>query len=126
MAVGKQIGEFTMHYTSVTLEPGKGGSVTLHANFEGSSTGEFVCDALATMTIDSRNGKDGDYRISVRCFMHDGSIVDGNGEGKTVHGKGHTWSVAGITEVSGKRGYAIRGEIDLQGRSFIGKMFERT
>lgn len=126
MAVGKELGEFTMQYTSVTVEPGKGGSVTLHVNFEGSSSGEFACDAVATMTVDSRNGKDGDYRISARCFMRDGSIVDANGEGKTVHGDGNTWSVAGITEVSGRRAYAIQGNIDLQARSFNGKMFERT
>ena len=126
MAVGKEIGAFSMQYTSVTLEPGKGGSVTLHVNFEGSSSGEFACDALATMTVDSRNGKDGEYRISARCFMHDGTIVDANGEGKTVHGDGHKWNVAGIMEVSGKRAYAIRGDIDLQARSFIGKMYQRT
>ncbi|MGR9093400.1 MAG: hypothetical protein ACU85U_22740 [Gammaproteobacteria bacterium] len=126
MAVGKEIGAFNMQYTSVTLEPGKDGSVTLHVNFEGSSSGDFACDALATMTVDSRNGKDGDYRISARCFMHDGTIVDANGEGKTVHGDGHKWSVAGITEVSGNRAYAIQGDIDLHARSFSGKMFERT
>ena len=126
MAVGKELGEFKMQYTSVTVEPGKGGAVTLHVNFEGSSSGDCTCDALATMTVDSRNGKDGDYRISARCFMRDGSVVDANGEGKTVHGDGHKWSVAGITEVAGKPAYAIQGEIDLRARSFIGKMFQRT
>jgi len=126
MAVGREIGQFEMKYTSVTLEPGKSGSVTLHVNFEGSSSGEFECEALATMTVDSRDGKDGDYKVSARCFMADGDIVDANGQGKTNYGEDHTWAVAGITEVSGERAYAIQGHINLKDRSFVGKMFERN
>ena len=126
MAVGKELGTFEMRSTSVTLEPGKGGAVILHVNFEGTSTGEIECEAIATMTVDSRDGKDGDYRISARCFLANGDILDANGHGKTTYGTDHNWDVAGVTEAQGGRSWAIRGDINLRGRSFTGKMFERN
>ncbi len=125
MAVGKEIGNFDMKSTSVTLEPGKGGSVRLHINFEGVSTGDLECEAIATMTVDSEDGKDGDYRISARCFLSNGEIMDANGHGKTTYGADHNWDVAGITEMQGHRGWAIRGDINLRDRTFVGKMYER-
>lgn len=70
-------------------------------------------------------GKDGDYKVSARCFMADGDIVDANGEGKTVYDGDHASQVAGITEVARTRAYAIQGEINLKERSFVGKMYER-
>ena len=37
MAAGKQVGEFSLKTTSLTLTPGPGGSVLVQGNFEGSS-----------------------------------------------------------------------------------------
>ena len=38
MAAGKQVGEFSLKSTSLTLTPGPGGSVLVQGNFEGPST----------------------------------------------------------------------------------------
>jgi len=126
MAVGKEIGSFELKSTSVTLEPGKGGSVTLHINYEGGASGDLDAEVFTTMTVESRDGKDGDYKISARCFLRNGDILDANGQGKTVYGSRHTWTVAGVTEAVGGRSWAIRGDIDLKDRSFVGKMYERN
>lgn len=126
MAVGRELGTFDMKSTSVTLVPGKGDFLTLHINYEGSATGEIECEAIATMTVESADGKDGKYSISARCFMTDGRIPDATGQGKTVLESDHIWTVAGITEVAGWRGWAIQGKINLGDRSFVGKMLERT
>jgi hypothetical protein len=125
MAVGREIGAFAMKSTSVTLTPGKAGSVTLHINYEGAATGELDSEVFSTMIVESSDGKDGAYRISARCFLRNGDIVDANGHGKTVHGHGNTWSVAGVTELVSGKSWAIRGDIDLTEKSFNGKMFER-
>lgn len=125
MAVGKEIGEFEMTSTSVTLEPAKGDFLTARVNYEGNATGDIECEAVATMTVESRDGKNGDYEISARCFMSGGEIVDAKGYGKTVLEEGYTWNVAGITEIAGRRSWAIQGKIDLKSRSFVGKMLER-
>lgn len=126
MTVGKEIGTFDMKSTSVTLAPGTGEFLTIHMNFEGDVAGEIECRAIATMTVESNDGKNGDYKLCVRRFLNDGEILDAVGEGKTVLDGKHTWSVAGITEIAGRRTWAVQGKIDLEKRSFIGKMFERT
>lgn len=126
VAVGKEIGTFDMTSTSVTLEPGKGDFLTAHINFDGNATGELASRVLATMTVESRNGRDGNYRICARCFLDDGAIMDVHGEGKTVLDGTHNWSVAGITAVAGHRGWAVQGKIDLANGRFTGKLFKRT
>ncbi len=126
MTVGKEIGEFDMKTTSITFEPGKGDYLTAPINFAGDAPGEIECRALATMTVESRNGKDGDYKICARCFLADGEILDAAGEGKTLLDGKHNWQVAGIAEVAGQRTWAVQGTIDLEKGAFVGKMFERT
>ncbi|MEM7542973.1 MAG: hypothetical protein AAF384_15510 [Pseudomonadota bacterium] len=126
MALGNEIGTFDMKSTSVTLE-GSGGRVTnAEVNFEGDLSGEFKGFALATMSVNSKDGKDGTYKVTARCFMADGSIVDAVGEGTTTSAGGQKWTVAGIADTSDGRSTAVRGEIDLINRRYSGKMFERT
>lgn len=125
MAVGKEIGLFDMKSTSITLEANKGKVTAAQVNFEGDISGEFSCTALATMTIQSSDGKDGTYKISARCFMKNGEIVDAVGEGKTTSTGGQKWTVAGVADVSDGRSAAVKGEIDLAKRSYTGRMFER-
>ena len=69
MAVGKEIGAFEMKSTSISLAPGKGSYLTAEANFEGEAHGDLECMAIATMTVTSQNGKDGDYKVCARCFL---------------------------------------------------------
>jgi hypothetical protein len=40
MALGKQIGQFSLKPTSTTITPGPGGAVTVEGNFEGPVSGE--------------------------------------------------------------------------------------
>lgn len=125
MAVGNQIGTFNLTSTSITLHA-KGSNVsTAEVNFEGTVSGEMASTVLATMTVESNDGVNGDYRICARCFAPDGTVFDAVGDGKTTSAGGQKWTVAGVTTLSDGRSTAVQGEIDLAARSFSGKMFER-
>ena len=126
MTVGKQIGTFEMKSTSVSLIHNKGDVLTTKLNLEGRVSGEVESEALATMTIESADGKDGTYTVCARYFMPDGSIMDAWGEGETISQEGHNWRVAGIADRSNGDHIAVQGLIDLAKRSFEGRIFERT
>lgn len=125
MAVGKEIGLFEMKSTSITLEASRGRVTSAQVNFEGDISGEFSCTALATMTVESSDGRDGTYTVSARCFMQDGDVVDAVGEGKTTSSGGQRWTVAGVATMSNGRAAAVQGEIDLALRTYTGRLFER-
>lgn len=127
MAVGKEIGIFDVKSTSVTVVPGEGNITTTHVNYEGRITGQFASYCFATMTIESKDGKDGTYKISGRWFLKEGGFIDGFGEGETKStGEGPAWDVVGIAELSNGESCAVEGEINLPDHSFIGKFFERA
>jgi hypothetical protein len=126
VALGKELGVYDLKSTSITLVPGKGNVLTTHINFEGTISGEFECEVLATMTIQSADGRDGVYKICARCFMPSGEILDASGEGETTSKGGPRWTVAGIAEFADGRSTGVTGDIDLQHGSFVGKMYERV
>ena len=125
MAVGKEIGVFDMQSTSVTLVPGKGILTTTHVNYEGDISGDFACTCYATMTLESKDGKDGKYTICGRWFLESGGFLDGFGEGQTTNKGGPKWDVAGHAQMSNGASLVVQGEIDFAKRAFVGKMFER-
>jgi hypothetical protein len=126
MALGKELGTFDLRSTSITLVPGKKKAVRISMNFEGTVKGRLDGEVVATMKIDSPDGKDGKYEVSTRTFFEGGEIQDGSGSGQTTHTGDHKWLVAGVAEISNGRSYAITGEIDFTARTFVGKMYDRV
>lgn len=126
MAIGKELGTFELRSTSFTLAPGKKKAVNVSANFEGRVTGVVDGSVITTMTVESKNAKDGKYKISSRCFLDNGEILDASGEGKTTHLGGHKWRVAGVADMSNGESYAVTGEINFADRLFTGAMYERN
>ena len=53
MALGKQVGEFTLTETSRTIAPGSGGALTIQIHFQGQVSGE-AAEGLGseTMTVE--------------------------------------------------------------------------
>jgi hypothetical protein len=125
MALGKELGRFAMKSTTITMTAGKNRTANAQINFEGTIAGELDATTIATMTVTNDGAQDGKYTIVARVIFADGEILDANGHGKTNHAGGQKWNVAGITEMSDGRSYAIQGEIDFPKRAFTGKMFAR-
>ena len=51
MTKGKQLGEWSVKFTSFTLTPGPAGSTLVQGTFEGTSTGEIAGTQLGTVTF---------------------------------------------------------------------------
>jgi hypothetical protein len=121
MASGKQIGEFSLKFTSITLSPGPAGSLLLQANCEGSATGFGTVLGTGTFV----GGKSGTYSWCTQGSLDDGEVVTGAGPGAYESVGKHRWRTQGIVQTSDGRSVVGEGEIDLAARSWTGKMFEK-
>jgi len=71
---GKEIGEFSTKFTSLTLSPGPAGSVLIQGNFEGTATN------LGTLlgTASFIGGKSGTYTFCAIAALDNGESVSGS------------------------------------------------
>jgi hypothetical protein len=89
MALGKQIGEFSLTQTSSTATPGPGGTVALSINFQGQVSGE-AGEGLASGTMSV------DYEPNMKSgtWSYCGMTLLNKGGGNTVNSQG-TWEETG-------------------------------
>jgi hypothetical protein len=89
MALGKQIGEFSLKQTSITVSPGSGGTLAFQLNFEGQVSGEAgEGQAVGTQSLAYEpNMKSG-------TWSYCGMTVSNKGGGNTVNSQG-TWEETG-------------------------------
>jgi hypothetical protein len=124
MATGKEIGEFSLKFTSLTFTPGPGGSVLVQANCEGTAAGFGA--VLGTGTFVSAGMKSGTWSWCGAAYLDNGDSITGNGQGTHESSGRHKWRTQGINHLSDGRTLAVEGEIDLASRSWTGKLFERS
>ena len=124
MATGKQIGEFSLKITSLTLTPGPGGSVLVQGNFEGTSAAFGTI--LRTATFASVGAKSGTFSVCAAAFLENGDSLTGNGQGTFESIGRHKWRLQELIHISDGRSFDVEGEMDLATRSWIGKIFERN
>jgi hypothetical protein len=124
MAVGKQIGEFSLKANTFTFTPGPAGSVLVQVNFEGPATGFGLVQC--TMTASSAGQKNGTWSWCAAAYLDNGDSVTGNGQGTFQSSGSHRWSTQGNIQISDGRIIAVEGEVDLATRSWSGKIFERS
>jgi len=89
MALGKQIGQFSLKQTSSTVRPGPGGTLAMQINLQGQRSGEGgEAIALGTMSVDYEpNLKSGTWSY---CGMD----ALNSGGGNIVNSQG-TWEETG-------------------------------
>ena len=120
MAKGKEVGEFSHKWTSITLLPGPAGSILNQANVEGTATGYGTVHGTATFV----GGKSGTFSAVWAAFLDSGDQLSGISKGSYESVGKHVWRTQEIVEVSdGSRVYD-EGEIDLAGHSWKGKLYE--
>lgn len=126
MASGKQIGEYSFKFTSITNTPGPGGSVVQQANCEGTlKAGGQSGTILLTGTFVG-GGKSGTYSSCGVGYRDDGEVLRSSGSGSYESVGKHRWRTRGVAENSEGLSIATEGEIDLAERSWTGKLFERV
>jgi hypothetical protein len=133
MASGKQTGEYSLKFTSITLTPGPGGSVLLEGNYEGSVTapgeagrsGTVLGTILGTATFVG-GAKSGTYSDCLQGYLDNGEVIRISGSGSYESVGKHRWRTRDIIEISTGQSRVNEGEIDLAARSWTGKVFEKV
>jgi hypothetical protein len=117
MASGKQIGEFSFKFSTLTVTPGPGGSILRQVTWEGTATGFGTVFSTATYV-------GGTFSDCALAYLDNGDELNSIGHGTSVRTEKHRWHVEGIHQISDGRRIASEGEIDLAERSWKGKIFE--
>ncbi len=127
MAIGKEIGSFSLKATSHTVTPGPGNSVILNVNMEGTQTGEIAGEVIGTLTTRIAPGEQsGTYTWCGWGALSSGENLTSEGQG-TMEGSGtHKWRLLGTTLMSDGSTNVVEAEGDLATRTLSGKIFEQT
>jgi hypothetical protein len=120
MAIGKEIGEFTLKAITTTYAL-EGASVEI--NLDGTATGYGT--VLGTLTFRGEpDAKSGSLSWRGQGFLDTGEAVTGIGEG-TWEGSGkHRWRTRLIVSTSDGKCHASEGQLDLKSRTLSGKMMD--
>ncbi len=121
MAAGKEIGEFSLKSTSLTLSPGPGGSTLIQGNMEGTATGFGAVLGTATFV----GGKSGTFSYCGAAYLDNGETNNATGSGTYESCGKHRWRTVGILSIADGQTIVSEGEIDLAARSWKGKLFEK-
>jgi hypothetical protein len=133
MASGKQTGEYSFKFTSITNTPGPGASVLVQGNFEGPVTAPG--GAARSATVFGTNlgtvtfvggGKSGTYSVCSQGYLDNGEVVRISGSGSYESVGKHRWRTRDFMETSTGQSRTTEGEIDLAARSWTGKVFEKV
>jgi len=120
MAIGKEIGEFSLKSISTSYSE-EGGSVQV--NLDGTATS--YGSVLGTMTFRGEPGaKSGLLTWRGQGFLENGDTVTGAGEGAWEEIGKHKWRTRMIVTTSDGRCHASDGHLDLKTRTLSGKMLE--
>jgi hypothetical protein len=122
MAIGKEIGEFSLKSIS-TSYAGDAGSV--YVNLDGTATGYGT--VLGTLTFRGDPGAtSGALTWRGQGFLENGDTVAGEGQGTWEEIGKHKWRTRMIVTTSDGGCHASDGQLDLQNRTLTGKMLEWT
>ena len=120
MAIGKEIGEFSLKSTTVSYSE-DGGSVQLNCEGTGTNYGAV----LGTMTFRGEPAaKSGKLSWRGQGFLENGETVTGTGEGNWEEMGKHKWRLRLIVTTSDGGCHASDGHLDLATRTLTGKMLE--
>jgi hypothetical protein len=117
---GKQIGEFSFKITSLTFSAGPNDSVMIQVNYEGQAPGGTVAGTLACTP-----GKSGPYTTYGANYLDNGDILTTKGSGTFESSGINRWRTQAEVTRSDGRTLHVEGEMELAGRSWRGKVFEK-
>lgn len=118
---GKQIGEFSLKFTTLISIPGPAGDVHRQVTWEGTTTG---FGTVFTTTTYSGGSKGGTFSETGTAFLDDGAFLHAIGQGTYESTGTHRWHTTGFLQISDGRRICHEGDINLAERSWKGKVFE--
>ena len=126
MALGKQVGDFSLKATSVTMSPGPGTTLTTQVNFEGPAKGDAGAGVLiGTLTIVGEPGaKSGTWQWCGIMALNAGGSFGSQGRGNWEESGPHRWRYRGTNTTSDGHRYAVEAEGNLAERAVTGTFYE--
>ncbi len=128
MALGKQIGAFSVKETSTTVTPGSGGALTLQINLQGQVKGEAGEGmAVGTMTVEYEpNMKNGTWSYCGVTFLNSGGGNTVNSLGTWEETGPIKWRYRGTVQFSDgpTRGLEFEGDLTTGALKLSGKIYE--
>jgi hypothetical protein len=126
MALGKQVGDFSLKATSVTVSPGPGTTLTTQVNFEGPAKGDAGTGVLiGTLTIVGEPGaKSGTWSWCGVMALNTGGSFGSQGQGHWEESGSHRWRYRGTNTTSDGRKSAVEAEGNLAERAVTGTFYE--
>ncbi len=122
MAVGKQIGTFSLKSTSLTY----GADGTGQVNYEGTVEGEGLTGpVLGTLHITGEPGaKSGTCTWVGTVYPENGEEISSTSEGTWESSGSHQWRVRAVLSLSDGRTQLTDGELVMSTRSYNGTLHE--
>lgn len=125
MPTGKEIGDFSLTFTSMRFSRGNDGPLLVEVNLEGPLAGEGIGGTVAgTATFDPAGATEGTYDWCGASYLPHGDVITGDAHGSFHSGGANKWTTLGINHLSDGRTVATEGTIDLASRTWSGKVFE--
>jgi hypothetical protein len=117
----KQVGEYSLKFTSFRYTPGPAGSVIVEGNYEGTATGFEAVMGTATVV----GGKSGTLSYCSSVYLDNGDQLLGQGTGTYESIGKNRWRTHGYIHFSDGRTIVEEGEVDLATRSWKGKISDK-
>jgi hypothetical protein len=124
MEKGKQLGDFSLKSTSVTVTPGPAGSTLTQVNFEGTVGGAYAGTNISTATF--VGGKSGTFTQCGTVYADNGEEVSYTSVGTYESTGKHHWRTQQVNQVSNGGSLVVDGELDLATRTWTGKYYEKS
>ena len=126
MALGKQIGTFSMQPTSITWGPGAGSALMVQANMEGTVSGDLGEGTLSlTHHVEMEpDAKGGTYRHYGIANFSDGTVLGIRGDGTWEETGPGKYRYRGTGQNSDGSTLGVEFEGDLETRTWAGKLYE--
>src|SRR5262245_44694475 len=120
MAIGKEIGEFTLKAITTTYALD---NASVEINLDGKATGYGT--VLGTLTFRGEpESKSGSLSWRGQGFLDTGETVTGTGEGTWEESGQHRWRTRLIVNTSDGKCHASEGQLDLKSRTLSGMMMD--
>jgi hypothetical protein len=124
MSVGKSVGEFSLASTSVTVSSNPGEGWTQQVNLEGTATGFGAVIGTLTFHASKAGADNGFVTWAGSSYMDDGEAGGGMGRGVFEKSGANKWRVRAVLQITGGPLLLSDGEVALEGRTYVGTIYE--
>ncbi len=124
MALGKEIGQFSLKMVLNRILEINGESSTSEISWEGEVSGGELAGTVMVTGESTGTNEGGSFSIRGVGFLASGGTIRGEGSGTYELTGPARWKTRGLDRLTSGQVIATEGEVDLSTRTWSGKIFE--